>query len=439
MDILVKVGQLILSLSILVLLHEFGHFFFAKLFKTKVEKFYLFFDPWFSLFKIKKGETEYGIGWLPLGGYVKIAGMIDESMDKAQLEKPAEEWEFRAKPAWQRLLIMLGGVLVNFLLAIAIYIGVLFTWGDTYLPTEKAKYGIEANKTLQDVGFQNGDKIISIGAIQVNEFHKILPELILNGPTRVKVERNGKEQEVLVQQQDIASIIEKKGFMLPRVPFFVGGFSEESLGKAAGIQIGDQLVGINGKELLFFDQYPTTLDTMTNKKIVINLLRDGAKMEIAVQLDDKARLGIARQFDQAKFFDLSVKKYTFAQAIPAGIDRGVEQIDSYLKQLKLIFNSETGAYKQVGGLGTIANIFPSVWVWQDFWNLTALLSIMLAVLNILPIPALDGGHVMFTLYEIIARRKPNEKFLEYAQYVGMILLLALLVYANGMDVIRAFN
>lgn len=439
MDILVKVGQLILSLSILVLLHEFGHFFFAKLFKTKVEKFYLFFDPGFSLFKIKKGETEYGIGWLPLGGYVKIAGMIDESMDKEQLEKPAEEWEFRSKPAWQRLLIMLGGVLVNFLLAIAIYIGVLFTWGDTYLPAEKAKYGIEANKTLQDVGFQNGDKIISIGAIQVNEFHKILPDLILNGPTRVKIERNGKEQEVLVQQQDIAAIIEKKGFMLPRVPFFVGGFSEESLGKAAGIQIGDQLVGINGKELLFFDQYPTTLDTMINKKIIVNLLRDGAKMEIAIQLDDKARLGIARQFDQAKFFDLSVKKYTFAQAIPAGIDRGVEQIDSYLKQLKLIFNSETGAYKQVGGLGTIANIFPSVWIWQDFWNLTALLSIMLAVLNILPIPALDGGHVMFTLYEIIARRKPNEKFLEYAQYVGMILLLALLVYANGMDIIRAFN
>ena len=439
MDILVKAAQLFLSLSILVILHELGHFTFAKLFKTRVEKFYLFFDAWFSLFKFKKGETEYGIGWLPLGGYVKIAGMIDESMDKEQLEKEPQPWEFRSKPAWQRLLIMIGGVLMNFILAFTIYWMVLYVWGEKYLPMQNLKYGVVVDSIAQQTGIQTGDKILSLDDKKMNTYSEVLPTLLLDNPQYITVERNGQQIKLPFNKTIIPQILKKESYFIePAYPFVIAELPNNSPAKKAGFKVNDQIIGINGEAVPYFGQYPAELDKHKNQKVEFTVLRANDTLKIKTQLNAQGKLGVMVKAP-AQFFELETRKYGFFAAFPAGISKGFKKIGEYLKQFKLIFSPETEAYKSVGGFIAIGKIFPSFWDWQAFWNMTALLSIMLAVVNILPIPALDGGHVMFLLYEIIVGRKPSDKFLEYAQITGMVILFALLIFANGNDIIKLFT
>ena len=440
MEIFVKIAQLLLSLSILVILHEGGHFVFAKLFKTRVEKFYLFFDPWFSLFKFKKGETEYGIGWIPLGGYVKISGMIDESMDKEQMKKPPEPWEFRSKPSWQRLIIMLGGVMVNFLLAIVIYIMVLFVWGEEYMPNENVKYGILVDSVGIEMGLRNGDKIISVDNQGVENFYKIIPDIVLNERKTIQIKRDGRLMEVKIPEELIPLLIKGKGRIDVRTPFsplIVAGFIKESPAKNAGLQTGDEILGLNDDNYKYYDQFKKKLNENIGEKVLLQIKRNNKNLDIPVVVNNHGMIGIRR--DIKDFFEFKKIEYGFFESIPAGIAKGVNTLQDYLKQFKLIFSKDTKAYESLGGFITIGSIFPGVWDWHAFWNLTAFLSIILAIMNILPIPALDGGHVMFLLYEVVTGRKPGDKFMEYAQMTGMIILLSLLLFANGNDIIRLFN
>ena len=437
MTVLIKILQFILSLSVIVIIHELGHFLFAKLFKTKVEKFYLFFDPWFSLFKFKKGETEYGIGWLPLGGYVKISGMIDESMDKEQMKKPPQPYEFRSKPSWQRLIIMLGGVVFNFILAMVLYVIVLFSWGETYLPTENVKYGIVTDSIGHEMGLMDGDKIVSVDGNYIENFYEIVPDIILNERKSVSVDRNGEIVQINIDKKFIPHIIKGKGRIdarLPFMPFKVTDYQKVSPAREAGIMIGDRLVGIDGKQFKFNDQYVHYLADQKSREITANLLRGNDSLSIDLKTTDEGMLGIVR--GTAGLLELRTVRYGFFESIPAGITKGFHTLKDYLKQFKLIFSKDTKAYESLGGFITIGSIFPSMWDWHAFWTLTAFLSIILAIMNILPIPALDGGHVMFLLYEVITGRKPSDKFLEYAQLTGMIILITLLLYANGNDILR---
>lgn len=441
MDILIKIAQLLLSLSILVIFHEAGHFIAAKIFKTRVEKFYLFFNPWFALFKFKKGETEYGIGWLPLGGYVKISGMIDESMDKEQMKKPPQPWEFRSKPAWQRLIIMLGGVTVNVLLAVAIYIVMLSTWGEQYLPTSEAnKYGVVCDSLALEIGLQNGDKIVSIDNEEVEDFLKIPVKLILDEAKNIQVIRDDQKISIEIPKGTIGKLVKKKtpDFLFVRFPFEIGKFTPDSPAKEAGLQIDDKIIALNGEPKLYFNEFYNEIQKHKNKEVIVGALRNADTINIHVVVPEGGLLGIYHK-DLSNYFTYKEKNYSFVEAIPAGMAKTYTGIGNYLKQLKLLFSPEVQAYKSVGGFITIGNIFPATWDWESFWRLTAFLSIMLAILNVLPIPALDGGHVMFLLYEIIARRKPSDKFLEYSQVVGMVILFSLLILANGNDIIKLFN
>jgi regulator of sigma E protease len=439
MEILIKGGQLLLSLTILVIFHEFGHFLFARLFKTRVEKFYLFFNPWFSLFKFKKGDTEWGVGWVPLGGYVKISGMIDESMDVEAMKLPPQPHEFRSKKSWQRLLIMVGGVLVNILLAFVIYAMVLMVWGESYLPTENAKYGIVADPMAQKIGFQNGDKILTLDGKKIDNFLEIQKVIILDDVKTIKVQRDSIQVDVNLTKEVIPYMLKNKSFIRIGIPFIVEDYAPESTAKKAGILKGDRLIGINDKKMMLFEEYPDELLKLKGQEVKVQVLRNGSQVEIPVKVTDKGKLGLAPLQDPEKLFTLKTKEYGFFAAIPAGISRGVTEIVDYLKQFKLIFNKETEAYKSVGGFIAIAKIFPAEWDWYAFWRMTALLSIVLGVLNILPIPALDGGHVIFLLYEVVTGRRPSDKFLEYAQVVGLVLLLGLLVFANGNDIWKLFK
>ncbi|MEA3317562.1 MAG: RIP metalloprotease RseP [Bacteroidota bacterium] len=436
MVVLIKIAQLLLSLSILVILHEFGHFAFAKLFKTRVEKFYLFFNPWFSLFKRKIGETEYGIGWLPLGGYVKISGMIDESMDKEQMKKPAEPYEFRAKPSWQRLLIMLGGVMVNFVLALFIYSAILFVWGDRYLPTKNVDNGIMVDSVAKSVGFKNGDKILSVDNEYVEDFLQIVPTIVLNEAKTVQIRRNGSKKDIKISEDVIPVLLNDPGFISVRIPFIVSAFSKDSKAKIAGLKKGDEIIGLNGMKMKFFDQFADSLKNIKADIVNITVARDNEELSYDVKLTNSGIIGVSPSGNLSDFFELEYTEYGFFAAIPAGINKGIETFKSYLKQLKLIFSPSTGAYKSLGGFITIGNIFPSTWDWHAFWSLTAFLSIILAIMNVLPIPALDGGHVVFLLYEMITGRKPNDKVMEYAQIAGMIILFSLLIFANGNDIVK---
>ncbi len=439
MEILIKTGQLLLSLSILIVLHELGHFAFAKLFKARVEKFYLFFDPWFSLFKFKKGETEYGIGWLPLGGYVKISGMIDESMDKEQLKEPPQPYEFRSKPAWQRLLIMVGGVLVNFLLAIAIYIMVLFVWGEEYLPVRNASYGVVCDSTAMSMGLRDGDKLLEVDGQPVDDFSDFKRKVLLDETQTIRVEREGRTVDIAVDQSDVAAIIRSESYFVnPAFPFVVDEFAEESPARAAGLSPGDQIVGIDGDTLLYFAAISKALENRAGQEVTLAVLRDGQPMDIKVKLTEQGKLGVYARAP-AQFLEMEQLEYSLGEAIPAGVGKGYTEVKDYLKQLKLLFQPETEAYKSVGGFIAIGSIFPDTWDWYVFWKMTALLSIMLAVVNILPIPALDGGHVLFLLFEMVSGRKPSDKFLEYAQLTGMVILLTLLIYANGNDIVKLFD
>jgi regulator of sigma E protease len=439
MDILIKILQLLLSLSILVIFHEFGHFITAKIFKTRVEKFYLFFNPWFSIFKFNYKETEYVLGWLPLGGYVKISGMIDESMDKEQMKQPPQPWEFRSKPAWQRLIVMLGGVFVNILLAVFIYIFMLSFWGEQYIPTSEVKYGITVDSLAYEMGLRNGDKILSVDQRSVEEFHKIPAEIIIEEVKTIQVVRDGKNVTIEIPKGFLNKLVHHRNpeFIGIRIPFFVGGFSKDSPALAAGLKEKDRIIGIDGEEALYFDEFRDKIKSRKGKEALIKVIRESDTLEKNVNVSPEGLIGVFAE-NPTDFFNLKEKNYSFFEAIPAGTVKTYKGVANYLKQLKLLFSSEVKAYESVGGFITIGSIFPSEWDWQAFWGLTAFLSIMLAILNILPIPALDGGHVMFLLYEIIARRKPSDKFLEYSQIVGMVILFALLIFANGNDIMRYF-
>lgn len=448
MDIFIKIVQFVLSLSILVLFHEFGHFLFAKLFKTRVEKFYMFFNPWFSLFKFKKGETEYGIGWLPLGGYVKIAGMIDESMDTEQMKQPAQAWEFRAKPAWQRLLIMLGGVMVNVLLAFVIYIGILFTWGETYLPAKNVTYGVVCDSVFTNMGMQNGDIVVALDNKELERFDDIIPEILLNHPETIQVMRDGERITLNIPPTFVPQLLEMSSrsfkinpLLSPRRPvdgIEIGDFAEYSVAYDAGMRKGDRILSVNGTSFQFYDQFTDLLEKSRGGQVNTRVLRGADTLNYAFMLGNDGKFGIYPILP-AGAFQLATRDYTFWEAIPAGIEMGVNQLGSYVKQLKLLFSQGDTAYKSVGGMASIANIFPGVWNWESFWGLTALISIMLAVVNVLPIPALDGGHVLFLLYEVVTRRKPGEKFMEYAQIAGMIFIFGLFILANVNDVIKFFG
>ncbi len=441
MDVLIKILQLLLSLSILVVFHEMGHFLAAKMFRTRVEKFYLFFNPWFSIFKFKYKGTEYGMGWLPLGGYVKISGMIDESMDKEAMKLPPQPWEFRSKPAWQRLIIMLGGVIVNVILAMVIYVFLLYTWGETYLPTQEVnKYGISVDSLGMDMGLRDGDKIISIDGEEVKDFHKIPITIILNEAKTIQVVRDEMNMDINIPAGSIGRMVKEKSpdFINYRIPYIVHHFGENSPAEIAGLEVGDKMIALNGQPMNYFHEYARVVPTLKGEEIRISALHGQDTIFLSLLVPETGVIGVYVN-PATEFFTFNVKKYSFVEAIPAGIAKGFKGIGDYLKQLRLLFSSEVKAYESVGGFGTIANIFPSEWDWYSFWRLTAFLSIMLAVLNVLPIPALDGGHVMFLLYEIIARRKPSDKFMEYAQMVGMILIFALLIFANGNDILRWIN
>jgi regulator of sigma E protease len=443
MDIFIKLSQFLLSLSLLIILHELGHFIPAKLFKTRVEKFYLFFDVKYSLIKKKIGETEYGIGWLPLGGYVKISGMIDESMDKEQMALPPQPWEFRSKPAWQRLIIMLGGVTVNFILAFIIYIGMAFAYGDTYIANADLKDGLLIeNKAMQNVGFKTGDKIISIDGEKVTKFDNELNMKIIMAK-QVLIERNGTEQTIKMPGDfvDQLSKFEKKSLVSIRMPFAITSISEGSQNTA--LQPKDIILSLNGQKTRYYDEVTTVLENNKNKTISATVLRNEKEVPLEVNVSKDAKLGIVvgrlglESLEKLGYYKVSTQEFGFLESIPVGLQKGKDQLVGYGKQLKMIFNPETKAYKQVGGFKAIFDIFPNTWSWEVFWNITALLSIMLGVMNLLPIPALDGGHVMFLLYEIISGKKPSDKFLENAQMVGFVLLITLLLFANGNDIYKA--
>ncbi len=444
-DIIIKAVQLIASLSILVILHELGHFIPAKLFKTRVEKFYLYFNPWFSLFKVKRGETEYGIGWLPLGGYVKISGMIDESMDKEQMKQPPQPYEFRSKPAWQRLIIMIGGVTVNVILAMFIYSMTLFVWGEKYLPTQNLTDGIWTVDSLaNDVGLQNGDKILSINGQEVAKFSDIMSEMLSGGT--MEIERQGKSQFIEIPTDFVSTLIdnEAKQLIYPRMPAVVAQVDEESA-NADKLMAKDKIVGINGVSIKYFDELKTQLQDYSEENVSIVIDREGKLITQDVFISEGHTIGFAPAFfsftdlERGGVYEFANLKYNAYASIPAGINKAMDKLNFYVKQFKLILNPETGAYKGLGGFASIGNLFPAAWSWQAFWEITAFLSIILAFMNILPIPALDGGHVMFLLYEMVSGRKPSEKFLEYAQLAGFVILITLLLYANGMDVIRSFK
>ncbi|MBA3899516.1 MAG: RIP metalloprotease RseP [Bacteroidetes bacterium] len=440
MEALIQASQLILSLSILIVLHELGHFIPAKLFKTRVEKFYLFFDPWFSIFKIKKGDTEYGMGWLPLGGYVKISGMIDESMDKEAMAEEPKPWEFRSKPAWQRLIIMLGGVTVNFLLAIFIYIMMLAIIGETYLPIENAKYGIYADSLAMEIGLRNGDKVVAVDGKKVDDIQAITREVIINEAQSISVMRNGEMENINISGEAFQKLVTSKEQLISvRIPFIIEGVVENSPAHEAGILPGDSITGFNEKELPFFQEFRQELILHGGEEVTVQAYRNGELRNFKLTLPETGLMGVRPVTDINRLFVVSQIDYNFLQAIPAGVNMAFKQFNDYLRSLKLLASPNVKASESVGGFITIASAFSTEWDWVRFWSFTAFLSIILAIMNILPIPALDGGHVMFLLYEVITGRKPNEKFLEYAQYVGMILLLSLLIFANGNDILRLFR
>ena len=448
MEIIIKASQFILSLSLLIVLHELGHFIPAKLFKTKVEKFYLFFEYKFSLFKKKIGETVYGIGWIPLGGYVKIAGMIDESMDTEQMKQEPKPWEFRSKPAWQRLIIMLGGVFVNFILGIFIYIMLLYSYGEKYLPNDNLKDGVWVRDSLAiELGIQNGDKILAVDGKKIKKFSDIFIEFV-NG-NRYSIERNGEIIDKELPIDFIAKLIDKGKnagmIVLPRSPFIIAEVPENSINKSVKLKDKDIVVGINGTPIKYYDEVETLLKESAGKEISFTVKRGEENKTFNLKVSDKGKLEVItyglgfNDLEKLGYYSLANIDYSFIQAIPAGTKKSYQTLTSYMKQLKKIFNPSTGAYKGIGGFIAIGNIFPSTWSAESFWNITAFLSIMLGFMNLLPIPALDGGHVVFTLWEMITGKKPGDKFLEYAQVTGFIILIALLLFANGNDIFRLFQ
>jgi len=446
MEFLIKAGQLILSLSILIVLHEFGHYLPARWFKTRVEKFYLFFDYKFSLFKKKIGETEWGIGWIPLGGYVKISGMIDESMDKEQMKQPPKEWEFRSKPAWQRLIIMIGGVVVNMIVGIVIYILVLFAWGEDYIAAEHVHNGYAFHEYYEGLGFQDGDNVLAIDGEMPKDVVDINKFILLRGAREITVERNG-ENITIALPEDVDMEAFKQGAMSGITPRYYAVMdsvlvpeseetAEDEMRPAflAGFEDGDSVVAVNNKPVVFWDEFTSIINESENEVVAIDFYRNDLPQSLKVQVDSNGRIGVVpKRLSQS--FIISHDDYSFGESIPGGLALGVNTLKDYVSQLKFLF-TEKGA-SSIGGFGAFGSLFSPTWDWEVFWSMTAFISIMLAFMNFLPIPALDGGHIMFLLYEMISGRKPNEKVMEYAQLFGIILLLSLLVYANGNDIYKA--
>ena len=434
--ILIKALQLILSLSLLVLVHEFGHFIFARLFKVRVEKFYLFFDPWFSLFKFKpkNSDTEYGIGWLPLGGYCKISGMIDESMDKEQMAQPAQPYEFRSKPAGQRLMIMVGGVLFNFILALFIYSMVLFAWGDTYLPLKNVKQGMDFSETFINVGFRDGDILLRADDEELERYNEACLRKVVEAHN-VTVLRDGVETVIPIPGDMMQRVLrDKQGFAAYRFPMVVKSLSADDMPAAqAGIQPGDSVVSINDVPVVTYYEAAAMLAENKSKEIKLGFYRDGELRSASLTTDSLGRIGVGVCLP-TDLYETVTRSYGFLASFPAGVKLGINTLKGYVSDMQYVFTKEGAS--SLGGFATIGSIFPDTWNWRAFWMQTAFLSIILAFMNILPIPALDGGHVMFLLYEVIARRKPSDKFLEYAQMAGMAILFALLIYANGNDLFR---
>ncbi len=441
MVVLIKILQLVLALSILVLIHEFGHFLFARIFKIRVEKFYLFFDPWFSLFKFKpkNSDTEYGIGWLPLGGYCKISGMIDESMDKEAMAKEPQPWEYRSKPAWQRFFVIFGGVLFNFILAIIIYTGIMYAWGEQYVKNSDVTTGIYASQLAQEVGFRNGDRIISFDGVEPEKFTDLQVDLVRTQAKEAKVLRDGDTVTVAIDPVYIASILNTPGMFNYGIPFEIMEVPDSSVNAANGLLPKDRLLAINGTDCDMFYEAVEVLAKFKADSVVATVARGEEIMMLPLVTDTLGRLQVVANANLSDFYTVTEKEYGLLAAVPAGVNKAVKTVKNYFKELKLIFSPKTEAYKSVGSFITIGNIFPGSWDWYSFWSITAFLSVMLAVLNILPIPALDGGHLVFTLYEMITGRKPSDKFLEYAQTVGMIILMGLMILAFGNDIFRLFK
>ena len=445
MDYVIMAGQLMLSLSILIVLHELGHFLPARMFGTRVEKFYLFFDPWFSLFKYKKGDTEYGIGWLPLGGYVKISGMIDESFDTEQMAQEPQPWEFRSKPAWQRLIIMLGGVTINFLLGFFIYGMVLWFWGEEYIPNDKLEYGIYADSLGREMGLETGDQILAIDGNPYTKFNDrlVVREVIINDAKTITVERAGAEQEIAIDPKfvDILSRFDNKGKPLfsARVPFIARELTKDGPAMEAGIEEEDQIIALNGEPTPFFQDFFYKVVDHKNQEVEVSILRNEKDtMLFSLTTSETGKIGVYPH-GPGHFFGTERQEYSLGAALPAGVKKGWGFLGDQWKAFGQMFKGKIKASESLGGFGTIGSMFGNEWLWERFWTMTAILSLILAFMNLLPIPALDGGHVMFLLYEVVTGNKPSDKFLERATMVGFALVLLLVVYANGLDIIRYFG
>ena len=439
MEILIKVLQFFMSLTLLVAVHEFGHFIVARIFKIRVEKFYIFFDAGFSLWKKKFGDTEYGLGWLPLGGYCKIAGMVDESMDKEQLASEPQPWEYRAKPAWQRFFVLIAGVTMNVVLAFFIYCGISFSYGSQYLSNEDMIYGYEFSQSAEQLGFRDGDRIVSIGGEKVENVASITTKILLaKEGCEVEVVREGAPHRFIIDNEILnimrkENVFEREQLYSPLMPFVVDSVASPT-SLQAGLQKGDRIIGIGNESIPYFNHYAERLLKLADTTAELQVLRGADTLTLSVPVNADGKIGVLTE----NFFKVRTEQYNFFESIPAGARLTAKTIKSYWDQLVLIVKPDTGLYKQVGGFLAIGSIFPSEWNWHQFWSMTAFLSIILAVMNIIPIPGLDGGHMIFTFWEMVTGRKVSDKVLEIAQYIGMALILALVLFANGNDIYRFF-
>lgn len=438
MDVIIRIVQVLLALSILVVVHEFGHFTFAKIFKIRVEKFYLFFPPALFKFKPKNSDTEWGIGSIPLGGFCKISGMIDESMDKEAMAQEPKPWEYRTKPAWQRLLVIAGGVMFNFIFAMLLYSAILFTWGEEYLKNEDAVYGIQTNSLSAEIGFRDGDRIISFDDVVPENFAELQVELVRSQARTAKVLRDGDTVTIDIDPAYIPAILNTPGMFMLAAPVAIAEVPDTSINFSAGLLQGDRFLKVADQEIISFQTLQSALAAHKNQVVPIEFKRGEESVTYPLQVDGDGKIEVVLQTDISDF-DITKKEYSALNAIPAGIKKTFSTIGDYIKELGLIFSPKTEAYKSVGSFIAIGSIFPTAWNWEAFWNIVALLSVMLAVINLLPIPALDGGHIIFTLYEMITGRKPSDKFMEYAQMVGMIFLLLIMFLAFGNDILRLFR
>lgn len=457
---LFKALQVILALSLLVIIHEFGHYSFAKLFKTRVEKFYLFFNPKISLVKFKRFEgrlhckffssnedkewdsypdnTEYGIGWLPLGGYCKIAGMVDESMDKEALAKEPQPYEFRSKPAWQRFFIMFGGVFYNFILAAVLYSAILGVWGEEYLKNDDAVYGVAVNDLSYEMGFRTGDRILAFDGKPVENFSQLQIDMVRSQAREALILRDGDTLSISIDPAYIPAVLNSPGMFELAFPFVVGQVPEGSINEASGLEAGDAMVAVDGRRMFITQQIREELSSYKDSSIIASIQRDNRELDLHLDVDSLGHIGVMLETDLSKFFTITTRDYGFFEAIPAGIAKGWTTITNYIQELGLIFSPKTEAYKSVGSFIAIGRVFPASWDWFKFWSICALLSVMLGVLNLLPIPALDGGHILFLIIEMITGRKPSDKVLEVAEWIGIVLLLMLMVLAFGNDIRSLF-